>query len=313
MPCILSQALAKVALGTARRMRELPETSAALLNGEITREHARIVMSAFTTARADELRELEPQLVKAAKEFSTRDVRTIVRRVTDAIDGDGGASVANEQYEQRRFDVAPSFMGLGAVNGNLDAEATELLITALEKRMADDPDTANDRKRSRAQRRHDALRDICRIYLAIDEEPSRQRSTAQVGVIVDVDLLRSEAREAVVRALRGDLAHVGAVSAETLRRFTCDCDVHRVLTKGRSEVLDVGRSTRTSTKALRRALEARDGGCTEAGCNVPAAYCEIHHIVHWADGGETNLDNCELRCWRHHRDAHEGARARAGP
>ena len=34
--------------------------------------------------------------------------------------------------------------------------------------------------------------------------------------------------------------------------------------------------------------------------------CDGHHLVHWVDGGETNLDNCILLCKRHHRMVHEG-------
>ncbi|HEX2030748.1 MAG TPA: HNH endonuclease signature motif containing protein [Actinomycetota bacterium] len=31
-----------------------------------------------------------------------------------------------------------------------------------------------------------------------------------------------------------------------------------------------------------------------------------HHLVHWADGGGTDLDNLVLLCWAHHRLIHEG-------
>ena len=32
---------------------------------------------------------------------------------------------------------------------------------------------------------------------------------------------------------------------------------------------------------------------------------DAHHIVHWADGGDTTLDNLTLLCRRHHRYLHE--------
>jgi HNH endonuclease len=79
-----------------------------------------------------------------------------------------------------------------------------------------------------------------------------------------------------------------------------------VVTKGRSEVLDVGRTTRTIPPALWRALVVRDGGCVVEGCDRPVGWCEVHHQVPWSQGGPTNLENCELRCWRHHRAVHEG-------
>jgi len=68
-------------------------------------------------------------------------------------------------------------------------------------------------------------------------------------------------------------------------------------------VLDVGRRRRTVPPALRRALEVRDRGCRFPGCGL--RFTDAHHIEHWADGGETSLENCVLLCRRHHRFVHE--------
>jgi hypothetical protein len=94
------------------------------------------------------------------------------------------------------------------------------------------------------------------------------------------------------------------LSVATLRRIACDARISRVITDGRSQPLDVGRTTRTVTAALWRALVARDGGCTHPGCDRPPGWCEAHHIKHWADGGTTTLDNLKLVCSRHHREEH---------
>ena len=69
-------------------------------------------------------------------------------------------------------------------------------------------------------------------------------------------------------------------------------------------ILDVGRKTGTISAALRRALDHRDGGCRFPGCGI--TFCDAHHVEHWADGGETKLDNLVLLCRRHHRWLHEG-------
>ena len=98
---------------------------------------------------------------------------------------------------------------------------------------------------------------------------------------------------------------------ETARRLTCDASVVVVARAGESSVeagprtvLDVGRRTRTIPPALRRALEVRDGGCRFPGCG--SRFTDAHHIEHWADGGETRLENLLLLCRRHHRAVHEG-------
>ena len=56
---------------------------------------------------------------------------------------------------------------------------------------------------------------------------------------------------------------------------------------------------------MRRALKARDGGCRFPGC-TNHKFVDGHHIRHWADGGETRLDNLVLLCRHHHHLVHEG-------
>ena len=93
------------------------------------------------------------------------------------------------------------------------------------------------------------------------------------------------------------------VSAETARRIACDAGKVRI-THRSSQILSVGRKTRTIPPPIRRALEFRDQGCRFPGCT--SKHCDAHHIVHWADGGETKLSNLVLLCRRHHRLLHEG-------
>ena len=78
-----------------------------------------------------------------------------------------------------------------------------------------------------------------------------------------------------------------------------------ILDNAQGELLSVGRKTRVIPTALRRALKNRDKGCRFPGC--PATrWVDGHHIEHWADGGETSLDNLVLLCRFHHRMLHEG-------
>jgi Domain of unknown function (DUF222) len=58
-----------------------------------------------------------------------------------------------------------------------------------------------------------------------------------------------------------------------------------------SQPLDVGRASRVITPAQRSALAVRDRGCVFPDCDRPLAWCEGHHLVHWADGGPTDLAN----------------------
>ncbi len=99
------------------------------------------------------------------------------------------------------------------------------------------------------------------------------------------------------------LEGIGGVSAETSRRLACDGSLVAMVHDEEGRVLDVGRRTRAVSPAMRRALAHRDGGCRFPGCD--SKLCDAHHIEHWAEGGETKLENLVLLCRRHHRAVHE--------
>jgi Domain of unknown function (DUF222)/HNH endonuclease len=120
-----------------------------------------------------------------------------------------------------------------------------------------------------------------------------------VVVHVDDETLRAEAKSG-----HAVLADGIRVSAETSRRVACDAARVRVTHDPRGNVLDVGRRSRGVPTPIRRALEHRDRACRFPGCT--SRFCDAHHIVHWADGGATRLDNLVLLCRRHHRAVHEG-------
>jgi hypothetical protein len=102
---------------------------------------------------------------------------------------------------------------------------------------------------------------------------------------------------------RSELENGTRVSAETSKRLSCDASVVGIAHGRDGSILDVGRRTRTIPPSLRRALEARDGGCRFPGCGL--RFTDAHHVKHWADGGETKLENLLLLCSHHHRLVHD--------
>ncbi len=88
--------------------------------------------------------------------------------------------------------------------------------------------------------------------------------------------------------------------------MACDASITRVVMAGPSEPLDVGRRTPVVSAGLRRVVVLRDQGCRFPTCTRPHAWTDVHHIVHWADGGETSPHNLLLLCRPHHRLVHEG-------
>jgi hypothetical protein len=88
--------------------------------------------------------------------------------------------------------------------------------------------------------------------------------------------------------------------------LACDGSISRVIMAPDGRILDHGRDKRLVPPALRRTLEVRDTHCVFTGCEAPAWWADVHHLIHWADGGETSLENSALLCERHHTKVHHG-------
>ena len=307
--CHLDGGVAKRHVDLARTLQHLPAVTDAFSRGEISRAHAAVVADAYTPRRADALDNVESQLADVAREHTPHVFGGIVRRLTDAIDGDDGAATDEHQHERRRLHLSGTFDRMVAVDGLFDLETGEYLKAALSAEM--EHDHVAQERRTPAQRHADALLRLVRRGVirgaTATKPPMRRHFVVRVDLAdlpgiapADIDRMRVEAR--------GN----GRLSAATLARLSCDAELSRVITAGPSEILDVGRTTRTVSPALWKALVVRDRHCQGPHCDRPPTDCEAHHLRHWAHGGLTNLDNLQLLCWSHHREQHRyDAQARA--
>ena len=161
------------------------------------------------------------------------------------------------------------------------------------------PGGTHHRRPSRTVRRADALAWMAERVFEEGEAPALSPQRHEVVVHIDAEVLAQGG------AGRCEIEHHGAVAAETVRRLCCDGAIVATVDGVHGEPLGVGRRTRSIPPALRRALMSRDRGCRFPGC--PATHrLHGHHVRHWADGGETSLDNLVLLCPVHHRLVHEG-------
>lgn len=204
----------------------------------------------------------------------------------------------------------------------LTPEQSAILEAALGplSRPQPDPETGVFDPRGAGQRRAEALAEICRRHVAAegdDRGPAGASTALHVAMSLD-DLRRSlgltegasnqDSGAAGVPGcgvVLGSRAAGTLLSAGSVRRLACDADVIPVVLGAHGEVLDVGRAARLFTRGQRRALTHRDGGCTWPGCDAPAAWVRAHHVVHWVDGGRSDLDNAALLCQRHHTHVHD--------
>jgi hypothetical protein len=92
--------------------------------------------------------------------------------------------------------------------------------------------------------------------------------------------------------------------SEAVRRLACDARIEWVLHSG-DRTVGIGRRGRTVPGTIGRLLRHRDGGCRFPGCER-RRWVQAHHVVHWGEGGRTDLDNLVLLCHAHHRLIHEG-------
>jgi hypothetical protein len=305
--CRISGRAAADVVRDGRRLAGLPRLAAAYAEGAVSPAHVATVTAAVTPARMAvaaangiDLGTTDAVLTDAARVLGPEDTAKAVRRWVAGIDPDGALDDAAGLPRLFRMAVSPD--GRVYLSGHLDPVGGETVHTALEALMnADRP--AND-LRSHGERMGGALVELARQALRTGELPTVRGAAAQVRVTIDWMALCAERGAPGVAG--GDLPFAGPITPETARRLACDAGVVRVLTDPAGLPTDVGREQRTATAAIRRALELRDGHCVFAGCTAPAAWCDVHHVVHWAHGGPTSCENGALLCERHHTAVHEG-------
>ena len=165
--------------------------------------------------------------------------------------------------------------------------------------LTDVPRGTFTRGPSRTVRRADALAWMAERMFESGDAPALSPDRHEIVVHVEADVLADG------RAGRCEIEHRTAIAAETARKLCCDAGIVPVVDGRNGEPLSVGRRTRSIPPSVRRALASRDRGCRFPGC--PATQrLHGHHIRHWAEGGETSLDNLVLLCPTHHRLVHEG-------
>lgn len=294
-----------IALGAAREkvrvahaLKELPLISAALCNGRVSYSKVRAMTRVATPHNEDYLLMIANHGTASHVERLVRQYRSIQR--SEALEQD------RQRHALRELSWRIDEDGCYVIKARLDPEQGARIIQALEAAtgsLLEEQRDATDHVSAEtpvAASRADAMARIADEYLARGGETVTGGERCTLHLHTDIYTLRADGDGAEVELEGG-----GYVSAETSRRLACDCGLVPWLEDGGGTTLDVGRRTRSIPPAIRRALERRDGGCRFPGCTA-RHHVDAHHIQHWADGGETRLDNLILLCRHHHRLVHEG-------
>ncbi len=287
-----------ISLGPAREKvrvaRALPSLSLipeAFARGEISYSKVRALTRIANP-------ENEAELLDFARHGTTAHVERMVRHWRRLDRGDASEAA---RAERRGLSVWLTDDGSYEVRGRLSPEVGALLLKALEVAEARlyraERSAGTEHQTTAVQRRADALglwleeRVQPQVQLVIHSfKGEEHRKPAEHEQEVPAPLVTEEG---------------SSVSAETSARLACDAEVVPIARAADGSVLDVGRRRRTVGWRLRKALEARDGGCRFPGCESRAR-THAHHITPWAEGGETAMNNLVLLCPFHHRAVHEG-------
>jgi hypothetical protein len=262
--------------------------------GEIGYQHAVTMARTAQTVGAAQVRKAEGTLLKAAEAMDPGQFLCVAKNFEHQVDAQAALAEANRAHERRYLRIGKPVDGLVRIDGLLDAEGGAIVRTALEPYAKP---TKGD-ERTPEQRLVDGLVTHCRRG-AGQGHPDGAGPRPQLIIKANLDTLAG-----IEGAPAGELEWGGTVPAETVRRLACDGAISRITGLGELE-WEITHASRSIPPATRRALVVRDHHCVFPGCDRPAPWCDGHHLIHWADGGPTKLDNLGLICGTHHRKVHE--------
>ena len=231
-----------------------------------------------------------------------------------ALDQDGAAPRDDAAAFRRGVTLGPARDGVIPIRGALVPEAAAQLQRIFDAvcspcsgvagagpvRFREEPAEPGDDPalldtRTRPQKQHDALATALFAAASSGELPT-------IGGAAPTLLISARAEEVV----RGDgWAFLEGcdepVSVSAAAHAACAGVVQRIVHGNDGRIVRIGTEERVFNRHQRRAIALRDGGCLIPGCGVPAGWCEIHHVLDHARGGQTHTDNGVLLCWFHHR------------
>lgn len=311
---------ARQRLTVARRLAALPAVDAALTEGRIGVDHARVFADVINERNVEAITPVLEDLIAAAPGTVFGRWRADVTALAALLDPDGSHDPADD-LSANRLTLSPSdrfMLGRFELTGERALTVHDTLHA-----VADELFHQHERDRqqfpelempNRATLLAMALEEVCRRALAVDRGSTRApRVEATLTLHSDVPACSCHGHAASsghddpsLRPITWIQNSLGSpLPASVLPSFLCDPVFYAVVVDHLGLTRDMGRATRSVTPAQRRALAVRDGGCVFPGCDCPATWADAHHLAEWVrDAGRTDLDNMVLVCRRHHRVAH---------
>ncbi|HKB50199.1 MAG TPA: DUF222 domain-containing protein [Solirubrobacterales bacterium] len=298
--CSIDPRSAREHVRVARALEELPLVREKFSHGELSYSKVRAITRIATS-------EIEHELVEMARFATAAQLDRLVRGYRRAVSLESAEVAHRDRFLSCEWDEDGSL----CIRGRLAPEDGALFLKTVEAgrgaiREREEADSAVSQGGSaeptptKRVNDADALMEVAERSLAGGASPRPAGERHQVIVHADAEALAGDGGRAGCSLDDGP-----AICAETARRMACDASLVSIL-HGPKGALDIGRKTRAIPPSMRRALDVRDDGrCRFPGCEN-RRWVDAHHIVHWARGGDTKLDNLVLLCGHHHRLVHEG-------
>ena len=292
----VSAASADSQVTLARQLESLEPTVEAVEQGDISFEHALTIARQLKDLPEAAEPAAQAELLEAAAQGDPRELRRLGEEIRHREDPAGLARLACRQHHKRRLRLFDHPDGMLGIEGALPAPEGMKLRACLESLIGI---PARGDERSQEQRRADALSELCGRAIGSGRLPRQAGRRPQLTVIV-----RTQAGTEVA----AELAGVGPISLGTLARLRGEDHVERRQTvDGRGVTLNFGRARRCHSESQREEIATRHPRCVVGGCAVPIRDCEIHHLVAWEEGGETDVRGGVPLCRRkHHPQVTEG-------
>ena len=300
----------------------LEATRDAMAAGTVSPEQADVIVKAVDALPSGTVVRSrgEATLLDHAGAFDATDLARTGRHLVHVVDPDAVDRKLERQLDReerashhtRYLSIVGDGAGGVRVKGRGSAEDGALLKAALLPLTAPAPavdehvgELVHD-PRDAGARMWDALIQTAQHALDTDLPPDSHGAPTRLTVTTTLQSLREGLTGPTGPAGPAGLAEtaVPELSVATIRRLACDAEIIPAVLGTTSEPLDVGRAKRLVTPAIWAALVLRDRHCVFPGCDRPPLMCHAHHIRHWINGGDTNLDNLALLCGHHHRVIH---------
>jgi hypothetical protein len=295
--CGISLRTGREHVRVARALGNLPAVVEAFGRGALSYSKVRAITRIATPETEAALVELASHMTAAHLDRVVRGRRFVSRRDAHDVhehehlrvdlDDEGRPSVV--RAELAPDDAALLVAALERVRRDLESE---LSASGSAEPFADKRDASESADKPRRPTTVDALRAMCETVLAHGPVPCVGPTRTRVVVHVHAE------------SGRGHLHDGPELALDTVRRLCCDAGGHEVKVEG-AYPFDLGRRSRQPSQRQRLFLMVRDGGCTFPGC-PERRFVDAHHVIHWLDGGPTDVTNLVLACRRHHRAVHEG-------